>query len=212
MYSSLRLITLAPGASATARDALVHELSSAAKAAGATGTLLAPTCPGVWNGGDWIWRSEYADDGACRAPVPALEDRTRVARVEHVIFGRGEVGGRSPRRGLYRVALFCASQRPDPERLARFARETCAMPRRIAAIRRWQLAIPVHASGSRPWTHVWEQEYDDQAGLSGPYMLHPCHWSEVDRWFDPEDPDWLIDPLLCHSFCETDAPVIGANG
>jgi hypothetical protein len=41
-------------------------------------------------------------------------------------------------------------------------------------------------------------------------MLHPCHWGEVDRWFDPEDPEWLVDPLLCHSFCETDAAVIAA--
>jgi hypothetical protein len=41
-------------------------------------------------------------------------------------------------------------------------------------------------------------------------MLHPCHWGQVDRWFDPEDPDWLIDTFLCHSFCETRAPVIGA--
>ena len=32
----------------------------------------------------------------------------------------------------------------------------------------------------------------------------------VDRWFDPEDPDWLVDPVLCHSFCETSAAVIGS--
>jgi hypothetical protein len=212
MFSSLRLITFARGASASARDALVAELREAARRTGASSTLLAPTCAGVWNGGDLIWRSEYAGEDACRAAVPALDDPARVARVEHVACARGALGGRSPRRGLYRVALFCANRNPDAERLARFAGETSAMPRRIAAIRRWQLATPVEASGSRAWTHVWEQEYDDLAGLSGPYMLHPCHWSEVDRWFDPEEPDWLIDPLLCHSFCETDAPVIGAQG
>jgi hypothetical protein len=84
------------------------------------------------------------------------------------------------------------------------------MPRHVRSIRRWQLSTPLEATGSRAWTHVWEQEYDDLAGLHGPYMLHPCHWGEVDRWFDPEDPEWLIDPLLCHSFCETDAAVITA--
>jgi hypothetical protein len=202
MFSSLRLITLANGAR---RDELAKAL---AQSGGAGTTLLAPTCPGVWNGGDLIWRSAHADEAACRAPVPALEDRARVASVEHVIFTGGAGGGRSPRRGLYRVALFCANRRPDADRLARFARETSAMPLRIRAIRRWQLATPVFASGTRPWTHVWEQEYDDLAGLTGPYMLHPCHWSEVDRFFDPEDPDWLIDPWLCHSFCETNGPVI----
>jgi hypothetical protein len=220
MFSSLRLVTLAPLASPTERDASVGALASAARAAGALATLFAPTCPGVWNGGDLLWRAEYASEATWRAAEASdalrgaralLADRARVAHVEQVAFARGTLGGASPPRGLYRVALFCANQRPSAERLAAFARETATLPRHVHSIRRWQLATPLQASGSRQWTHVWEQEYDDLAGLNGPYMLHPCHWGHVDRWFDPEDPDWLIDPQLCHTFCETSAPVIGAS-
>jgi len=220
MFSSLRLVTLAPGSGASEREAAVRSLSEAAHGAGATSTLFAPTCPGVWNGGDLIWRAEYRDEAHWRAAesgerfrrsaADVLGDPERVSRVEYVAFEAGACGGISPQRGLYRVALFCANRSPSPDRLARFADETRAMPRHVRSIRRWQLATPALASGSRPWTHVWEQEYDGLAGLQGPYMLHPCHWGDVDRWFDPEDPDWLVDPLLCHTFCETGAPVIGS--
>jgi len=51
---------------------------------------------------------------------------------------------------------------------------------------------------------VWEQGYDRLEDLTGSYMKHPCHWGQVDRWFDPEHPDWLIDPGLCHAFCRND--------
>jgi hypothetical protein len=217
MFSSLRLIHLA-GESVAAREKTRQLLSDAARGIGAARTLFAATEPGVWNGGDLIWRAEYRDEGHYReaeqsdrfreSAAAALANPARVRLVEHVAFASGVSGGTSPRRGVYRVALFCANRDPARERVARFASETTAMPRHVTAIRRWQLATPIQASGSRPWTHVWEQEYDDLAGLTGPYMLHPCHWGHVDRWFDPEDPDWLIDPVLCHSFCETNAPVI----
>jgi hypothetical protein len=219
VFSSLRLVTFAPGASGPTREAALRSLSEVAHAMGARRTLFAPTCPGVWNGGDLIWRSEFRDEAAWRAAetgegfrrvaASVLEDPALVRLVEHVAFADGARGGVSPARGLYRVALFCANRSPSPERFASFARETCAMPRHVRSIRRWQLATPLAASGSRHWTHVWEQEYDDLAGLMGPYMLHPCHWGDVDRWFDPEDPDWLVDPMLCHTFCETAEPVIG---
>jgi hypothetical protein len=220
MFSSLRLVSWSSGCAGDARAAAERVLAAAARASGALATLFAPTCPGVWNGGDLIWRCEFRDaahwrdaeaSARFRDAAALLADRSRVRLVEHVACASGARGGASPARGLYRVALFCANQRPTPDRLARFAAETSAMPRYVRSIRRWQLSTPTHASGSRPWTHVWEQEYDDLAGLNGPYMLHPCHWGQVDRWFDPEDPDWLVDPMLCHTFCETSAPVIGAG-
>src|SRR5690606_3995947 len=94
------------------------------------------------------------------------------------------------------------------ERLARYDAETRAMPRYIRTIRSWQLATTCEATGSRPWTHVWEQEYEDLAGLTGAYMMHPFHWAHIDRWYDPESPHWLVDPYVCHGFCATRAPVI----
>ena len=209
MFSSLRLVSWSPQLSGPARAAAEGVLADAAHASGATSTLFAPTCAGVWNGGDLIWRSEYRDEShwrdseagsRFREAAALLADAVRVRLVEHVAY-EGAGGGVSPRKGLYRVALFCANRSPTPARLACFAAETRAMPRHVRSIRRWQLSTPAHASGSRTWTHVWEQEYDDLGGLTGPYMLHPCHWGEVDRWFDPESPERIVALDFAHVFC-----------
>ena len=58
-------------------------------------------------------------------------------------------------------------------------------------------------------SNQWEQEYADIGGLMGPYMLHPYHWAVIDRWFDPECPDWIVNTRLCHSFAAFGAPVLG---
>ncbi|MET0698047.1 MAG: Dabb family protein, partial [Mycobacterium sp.] len=38
-------------------------------------------------------------------------------------------------------------------------------------------------------------------GLMGPYLMHPIHWAYVDRWFDPECPEYVVRERVCHSFC-----------
>ena len=89
-----------------------------------------------------------------------------------------------------------------PDHIVRqFEAETLAMPRYIGAIRNWRLSRVTKATGARAWTHVWEQEYADPGGLLGPYMTNPYHWARVDRWFDPECPEHIVDTRLCHSFC-----------
>ena len=99
MFSSLRLVTFAPDASGADRDETLRMLSTAAREQGARSTLFAPTCPGVWNGGDLIWRAEFRDEAAWRAAesgerfrrgaVALLADPARVSRVEHVAFAGG---------------------------------------------------------------------------------------------------------------------------
>ena len=76
------------------------------------------------------------------------------------------------------------------------------MTRFIPAIRAWQLSRVDEAIGDSQWTHVFEQEFGDLDGLTGPYLMHPIHWAVVDRWFDPECPDVIIRDRLCHSFCQ----------
>jgi hypothetical protein len=114
---------------------------------------------------------------------------------------------------MYRVALFCANVRPSGERFAAFADDIAMMPRHIRPMLRWQLSVADHSEGTRPWTHVWEQEYAGFDGPDGPfsraYMMHPVHWAHVDtRWFDPESPEQLIDLELVHTFCAIREPVI----
>ena len=61
------------------------------------------------------------------------------------------------------------------------------------------------------WTHLWEQEFDRLEGLEQDYMLHPFHWGHVDRWFDPEMPERVVDPWLAHLACVAHAPVLDAQ-
>lgn len=218
MYNLLLIPSFEPTLPAAARAAACALLSEAAATlVAARSTLVAPTLPGVYNGGDLICRLAFADRAACEtalassgwAPAAALlADRATVSRCERVAYDGGARGGTPQRAGLYRVALFCADVRPDAERLAAFAADTSAMPAHVRSIERWQLAPAHEAEGTRRWTHVWEQEYRDRAGLEGAYMLHPVHWAHVERWFDPEYPEWLVDPVLVHSFCEFDRLVI----
>ena len=76
-------------------------------------------------------------------------------------------------------------------------------------ITEWQLSRAEEASGDTAWTHVFEQRFTDEAGLTGPYLMHPIHWAYVDRWFDPECPDVIVRDRVCHSFCQSDAADCG---
>lgn len=213
MFSRILIPTFAE----TERARAMAVIAEASARLEAMNLLFAPTLPGVYNGGDAIWRATFADEAACAAALasepwaPAarlLGDPAATPHLDAAGFVTGAIGGPVDAGGLYRVALFRASIRPSPERLAAFATQTASLPRVIRTIRRWQLATATDAGGLHGWTHVWEQEYAHRAGLEGSYMLHPAHWAHVERWFDPEYPEWLVHPLLVHSFCAIDRPVI----
>jgi hypothetical protein len=219
MFDLLQLIEFAPSRDASTPTLLLERLVAAARALDpSAATMLEPTLPGTRNGGDVIWRIRFPDERRCNEVLasdawqgtvePLLADRDRIAAVECVRFPVERAGGASPGRGVFRVALFCANQRPSSARTASFEDDLASMAHYIGTIRSWQLSCVTTASGSRPWTHVWEQEYDTLDGLTGAYMSHPSHWSHVERWFDPEYPEWLVDPWLCHSFCAVTQPVL----
>ncbi|HZR38298.1 MAG TPA: Dabb family protein [Nevskia sp.] len=190
------LIRLRPGARAD--EGLVRTLRQALP--DATQVLLRPTLPGVYNGGDLLLRLGGIDAAASGLRLP----RDAVDHVDSVTYAEGEGGGDWNRPGVYRALLLAVKPAIAEATVRRFERELLAMPRYIAAIRAWRLSRVAQASGARSWTHVWEQRYDDLDGLTGEYMMHPYHWARVDRWFDPESPDWIVDTHLCHSFCPLD--------
>ena len=218
MYNLILIPTFASTLPASARDAVQSVITRAAVTLpGACSTLVEPTLPGVYNGGDLICRFAFTDLTACEVALAGadwaqaqalLADEAIVSRCERVGYEGGLSGGAPQDAGLYRVALFCANVRPDAERLASFTADTAAMPDHVETMRRWQLSPTHEATGTRSWTHVWEQEYLDRAGLEGAYMLHPVHWAHVERWFDPEYPEWLVDTVLVHTFCNFRRPVI----
>ncbi len=86
----------------------------------------------------------------------------------------------------------------------RFEAELAAMPSHIPAIASWTLSRTTHPH----WTHAWEQEFADLDGLNGDYLLHPYHWTCVDRWFDPEMPNSIVDPAIAHLYRWAEGPVL----
>jgi hypothetical protein len=192
--SRIDLIHLHAAAPATAREALMQALRPV------TG-FVRPTLPGVYNGGDLLRKAESL--AAAALPDPKA-GQPQIAHADSAVYGAGESGGAWNAPGIYRVLLLAVKPATEAGAVERFEREMLAMPRYIRSIKAWRLSRVAQASGARRWTHVWEQRYDDLDGLTGEYMLHPYHWARVDRWFDPEHPDWIVDPHLCHSFCALD--------
>ncbi|AZI35265.1 hypothetical protein NT2_25_00080 [Caenibius tardaugens NBRC 16725] len=215
MYNLLKVI----GVTDKARDNFGPALSDATQALpGITSSLVAPTLPGVYNGGDYIWRVSFTDQAAAQAAIASdagqavtalLNTPSTITSLEGADFETGHAGGdRDAASGLYRVALFCANRNPTPERLRAFSRDTQIMPNHVRSIVRWELSQSDLSTGGLPWTHIWEQEYADRTGLEGPYMMHPVHWAHVERWFDTEYPDYLVDRHLVHTFCALDQAIL----
>ncbi len=194
----------------SADEAARADLTAALKAL--TGAV-APVMEGNFNGGDVAARFTFADEAAYRAARPAIDAAIAAASAKQcnwALFGNGQSAASAPglADGVWRGLLLCADRPQTASRLAEFEAEMVLMPKYIPAIRNWRLAPTIESGGDLPWTHVWEQEYADIGGLMGPYMLHPYHWAVIDRWFDPECPDWIVNTHLCHSFAAFGAPVL----
>lgn len=210
MFKLTRLVTLADpaGLAALAEDA--RALGSAHMA---YRQLVAPTLPGSHFGGDLIVHCAFdsaEQRDAFGAALASLLAPAAVVAVDGADY-QGSPGGKQDHalaNGVYRVLLLSVDEHSDPETVAEFEAETRMMPHYIPAIRNWQLSRADAAIGERRWTHVWEQEYAGIEGLLGPYMLHPYHWARIDRWFDPECPEHIVDARLCHSFCALEASIL----
>ena len=70
------------------------------------------------------------------------------------------------------------------------------MPRYVRDVTAYALNRPSER-WARPPGPVFEQEFTDERGLMGPYLMHPIHWARVDRWFDPECPEFIVRQRIC---------------
>ena len=114
------------------------------------------------------------------------------------------------RDAIKRTLLLRVRERYRGALVGRFEDELAGMPRHIPAIRNWSLArLVANPSG---WTHAWEQEYADLDGLRVDYMRAAYHWGVVDRWFDPEHPDQIVDPVLAHVYCAAVSSILAWRG
>jgi hypothetical protein len=213
----ITLIHLRPDA----RPARVAELENAiAKLPDEVGALrrshLGRHLRGSLGGGEYTWDAllDGPEVGALlRAPGLArlLAAGDVVERLDPVAFEPQQVALPEPDIGpcIKRTLLLRVLPGSPPERVAAFERDLLGMPGHIAAIRNWALSRTDTSLCPTRWTHVWEQEYRDVAGLEVAYMNHPYHWGLVDGWFDPECPQRIVDSALAHVYCAAPATVLG---
>ncbi|BBZ11912.1 Dabb family protein [Mycobacterium branderi] len=209
MFSVVKLIDVAEDG----RDCLLAALRGAATKVGAKHLLAEPTLPGSRNGGDILMHLRLTDrrEWDCIASefTDVLHDPA-VARVNGASYtGHPARTDWSLRPGtVYRALLLRVAPGTDDATVARFEDDLRLMPRYVRTITAWQLSRVEDATGDCAWTHVFEQQFTDVDGLTGPYLMHPIHWAHVDRWFDPECPGVIVRDRVCHSFCRADSAVL----
>jgi hypothetical protein len=193
----------------TDRVRILAALRQAASNSGAITYVVAPTLPGSRNGGDILAHLRFRDQNSWDQST--FDDALADPAITHV--NGATYRGTALRRGIgtvYRALLLRIPPEVDPITVAAFERELAMMPRYISTIAAWQLSRVDAAIGTSDWTHVFEQEFISVEGLTGPYLMHPIHWAVVDRWFDPETTDVIVRDRVCHSFCQTSNPILGA--
>lgn len=215
MFVSLRLIDL-PADRRAGAPALVAALAEAA--CGLVAPLSSWVAPVVEvatiNCGQVVWRLHCASEAAALAIEEdthwalAVAPLLAGANVTTVVYrpGRSETGATDAT--IWRALIFRIVPEGFPDLVRALEQQTLLMPRYIPEIRNWALSSVAATSGSNGFTHVWEQEFTDLGGLTGPYMTHPVHWALVDAWFDAESPDYIVDPMLIQVVAAIDAPVM----
>ncbi|OBI73703.1 Dabb family protein [Mycobacterium sp. E740] len=188
------------------KDRLLAELRSAATDCGAASALVQSTLPGVRNGGDILMHLRFREAGewaSVAASFESLLSASGVSRVNGATYTGIPVEARDIPRTVFRTLLLRVEPDTEEAVVRRFEDDLRLLPRYVTSIATWQLSRVDSAVGASPWTHVFEQEFRDLDGLTGPYLMHPIHWAHVDRWFDPECPDVIVRDRVCHSFCRT---------
>lgn len=202
MFDLTRLIHLASGLDQSRVDAFIDRLRDVLAAADRH--LVAPTLAGSRNGGDILVHAQFRTEKSRAGVEPDLDQLLNSLLVTHVDGVDYEAEPASPPESpesVYRILLLAVAPETPTEVVAAFESDLLLMPRYVRTIRTCQLRRPTRTVGAARWTHVFEQEFTDEAGLMGAYLMHPIHWARVDRWFDPECPEFIVRERICHSFC-----------
>jgi hypothetical protein len=193
-----RWVALLPAHGTEAYDA-------AGALADVSASSAAPDLPGSFGGTGATW-----DVTARRSPagIAAELGLPRPSEAVALVPVRSRTVSLSGPR-VKRTLLLTVRPGTSADLVAGLERDLLAMPAHIPAIRSWSLSRVDRARTPSRWTHVWEQEFADVAGLTEAYLGHPYHWTCVDRWFDGEVPGGgIVEPALAHVFCRSQGPVL----
>lgn len=206
MFNVTRLLDVQSGE----RDRALTALRAVAERSGALRWIVEPTDSGSRNGGDVLAHLRFPDESAWRIAEPqlaaALTDPA-ITRVNGATYQGTPIVTGKPAT-VYRTLLLRVQPDTSTQTLTRFESELKSMPDYVSTMCAWQLSRVTEPTGPTAWTHVFEQEFTDVAGLMGPYLMHPIHWAVVDRWFDPETTEVIVRDRVCHSFCGIDRAVL----
>ncbi len=167
-------------------------------------SFVGRTLPGGINDGQVIWRAEFASEAHYQVSRRAAMTSMQNEACQDTVFyhlGRHATPHPNLRNGIWRALVFSVEPGTDRQVRAQFEAEMLAMPRHVTTIRNWSLSRVCASQGARPWSYVWEQDFDNLEGLHGQYMMHPIHWGSIDRWYDVEHPDRIVDGYLIHTAC-----------
>lgn len=203
MWAESVQLDLVPGTNPSDLDAVLRE--RVGDLPGFRHLALGANLPGCWGASDCtldlIFEQNPGDVLAARlAQVPGA------ARLERHAYRRIGGGLRDPQLtgGIWRTLLLHVRADATSVQREALVRETLLMPAYIRGIRNWQLSEVI---GDSRWSYVWQQEFADLGDLQGEYLAHPYHWGWVDRWFDPEFPEWLVDSIS-HAYCPFDSSLL----
>src|SRR5438132_3904482 len=216
MFKLTKLIALSPEAGTVDRKRVEDTLRAASQCdKRIRRSLLQPAMQGSMYRGGYIWHLQFAseDDYLAVTHSPAWCDTAGKTLASHPVShvdsaayrpGRGQVREAGIKKGVYRALFVTVRLATSLAKIREFEDAMCEMPHYIPAIRNWSFSRVAASSGARNWTHVWEQDFQDVNGFHGPYMMHPHHWAFIDKWYNHECPEWIIDNRLCNTFCAFD--------
>ncbi len=211
MFNLLTVIELAPETPAKILIDLASKLAERGRSfSGVVSSQAGPTLPRDLNGGSLMWRVSFAKEPNYHAATRSTDWRDGIEnefiavgarRLDEIPYQIEHRGVRAERKldGIWRCLVLAVDPYTSGDAVRQFEADTLLMPGLVSTIGSWSLGRTLMPTGRRAWTHVWEQEFDDVAGLEGEYMTHPVHWGLVDGWFDPECPQRIVDPMLVHA-------------
>jgi hypothetical protein len=211
MFNLLKVIDCGIGAADGAVETLHARLREGSLSLpGVRSVAVGETLPRDLNGGHIMWRAVFDTEADCwnctlspewRSVMQPLLEPASGAVVDTIAYATGHRDTSSGRQqpGIWRCLVMAVEFHAPASSVRQYEKDLLLMPGFVKAIRNWALSPVTYAFGRRRWTHIWEQEFDDVAGLEGEYMLHPIHWGVVDGWFDPECPQRIVDPWLIHA-------------